>query len=182
MKIKPITLKNNIVVQELEKELLAYDLQTNKAFCLNETSAIVFQLCDGKRNITEISDLMSQKLKNLVGEDFIILALNELRRDGLLENDAVFIEYFSKFSRRELVKQVGTASMIALPFITSVTAPRAVDAQSSCLTNGVSCTFSNFTQSDCCSNLRCGFTRASPRCDPSALIAGRVEGALLVVY
>ena len=69
MKIKPISKKQNIVVQDLEKELLVYDLQTNKAFCLNETSAIVFQLCNGKRTVTEIADALSVKLKTLVSED-----------------------------------------------------------------------------------------------------------------
>jgi hypothetical protein len=43
----PISRQNNIVTQEVESELLIYDLVENKAFCLNETSAFVWQNCDG---------------------------------------------------------------------------------------------------------------------------------------
>lgn len=123
---------SEILVQELENELLVYDLETNKAFCLNETSAIVFQLCDGTRTVADIGDLMSQKLKILASEDFVWLALNELRKDGLLENSNDLDNYFAGMSRREMVRKVGLASMIALPLISSVVAPLAIQAQSGC--------------------------------------------------
>jgi hypothetical protein len=37
----PKNRKNDIVIQELKDEILIYDLTTNKAYCLNETSAAV---------------------------------------------------------------------------------------------------------------------------------------------
>jgi hypothetical protein len=37
---KPISRQQNIVVQDLGSEVLIYDLTINKAFCLNETSAL----------------------------------------------------------------------------------------------------------------------------------------------
>ena len=57
---------SEILVQELENELLVYDLKTNKAFCLNETSAIVFQLCDGTKTVAEISQMLNQNLKQFI--------------------------------------------------------------------------------------------------------------------
>ena len=42
-----------LVVSELENELLIYDLKINKAFRLNETSAMVRQLCGGRNSISE---------------------------------------------------------------------------------------------------------------------------------
>jgi hypothetical protein len=133
MKIKPFSRKQNIVVQELENELLVYDLQTNKAYCLNETSAIVYGFCDGTKSIAELSDLMSRKLKTLVSEDFVRLALNELNDNGLLVNADEFEGYFTRLSRREIVRKVGLASMIALPLISSVVAPNAAMAASQAL-------------------------------------------------
>lgn len=130
MNIKPLAKTKEILVQELENELLVYDLQTNKAFVLNETSALIFQLCDGTKTIAEISDSMSRKLKTLVSEDFILLALNELKKDGLLEDDAQLNSYFAEFSRREMVRKIGLASMIALPLVSSVVAPSAAMAAS----------------------------------------------------
>lgn len=130
MKIKPKSKKQNVVVQELENELLVYDLQTNKAFCLNETSAMVFQLCNGKRTVSEIADALSVKLKTLVSEDYVRLTLHELNRDGFLENSDEIITYLNGISRREMVRKVGLASMIALPLISSVVAPNAAMAAS----------------------------------------------------
>ncbi|NJM54458.1 MAG: PqqD family peptide modification chaperone [Blastocatellia bacterium] len=63
---KPVSRQANIVVQDLESEVSIYDLSINKALCLNETSALVFQLCDGTNSVAEISNLMSVKLKTLV--------------------------------------------------------------------------------------------------------------------
>jgi hypothetical protein len=40
--IKPISRKSHIVVQYFGNEILIYDLTENKAFCLNETSALVW--------------------------------------------------------------------------------------------------------------------------------------------
>jgi Coenzyme PQQ synthesis protein D (PqqD) len=130
MKNTPISRQSNLVVQELEKELLVYDLSTNKAYCLNETSALVYQLSDGKRTVQEISDLMSAKLNTLVSEDFVWLALNELKRDGLIENADEMKVYFAGINRREVVKKIGFASMIALPIVSSVVAPNAAMASS----------------------------------------------------
>ena len=39
---------SDIIIQETAKELLLYDLTLHKAFCLNETAAIVWRNRDGK--------------------------------------------------------------------------------------------------------------------------------------
>jgi hypothetical protein len=130
MEFAPICRKTDIVVQEIESEFLIYDLKINKAYCLNETSAMVYQLCDGKRTVAEISDLMSSRLNALVSEDFVYLALRELERENLLEDNQQFEDKFAGMNRREIVKKVGLTSMIALPLISSVIAPPAASAQS----------------------------------------------------
>ena len=70
----------DIVVQEFADEILIYDLQTNKAFCLNETSAIIWQSCDGKNNISEITEFISRKTNSSVSEDLIWLAIDQLKK------------------------------------------------------------------------------------------------------
>jgi hypothetical protein len=151
MNNKPISRKTNIVVQDLENEVLIYDLTINKAFCLNQTSRLVFELCDGKRTIADISDEMSKRLKTLISEDFVYLALDELKKNNLLENSDELTNHFVGMSRREVVKRVGLASMIALPVISSVIAPSAAMAQSgAALGIGAICTTSPQCQSGNC--------------------------------
>lgn len=131
---------DDIVVQDLESEVLIYDLKSNKAFCLNETSALVWRFCDGTKSVAEINESVSKKLKLDVSEEIIWLALDQLKQDNLLVGDDGVQVKFNGLSRREVIRKVGAASMIALPFIASLVAPRSVDAQSTCA--AVSCTCS----------------------------------------
>ena len=78
-KVKPISRKADIVVQELYKEILIYDLSIHKAFSLNETSALVWQACDGSRTIADISDAVGKQLNSQVNEDIIWLALDQFK-------------------------------------------------------------------------------------------------------
>ncbi|MCB1023717.1 MAG: hypothetical protein KDB79_04975 [Acidobacteria bacterium] len=150
MNSKPISRKTNIVVQDLENEVLIYDLNINKAYCLNQTAGLVFQFCDGTNTVSEISGLMSSKMKKPVSDEFVWLALTELKKDDLLENAAKIKDHFSGISRREAVRRVGLASLVALPVISSLIAPNAAMAQSGCAINGAACTFAANTQSNCC--------------------------------
>lgn len=128
-RMKPVTRKNDIVVQELKDETLVYNLKTNKAYCLNETSALAWQLCNGHRTISEISDEMSKRLKTLISDDFVLLALDQFK-DGLLENENEIADHFAGLSRRAVIRKVGFASTVALPMISSLLAPEASMAQS----------------------------------------------------
>ena len=96
----PKTRQSNMVQQELESEVLIYDLISHKAFCLNKTSALVYQLADGTKTVAEISRLMSIKLKSKVPEDLVWLALNELKNNNLLEYEAEVSNHFAGLSRR----------------------------------------------------------------------------------
>jgi hypothetical protein len=156
VKANPKTRANEIILQELDKELLIYDLESNKAYCLNETLALVWQMCDGNKSVSEISQLITKKLKSTVGEDFVWLAIEQLKKENLLENSTEIVVDFNGLSRREMIRKVGLASMIALPVIASLVAPTSAMAQSAgCQSTGQSCTFNNYTQSNCCDDLRC---------------------------
>lgn len=139
----PKSRQSNIVVQETGNELFVYDLITNKAFCLNETSKIVFEACDGK---TIFDDLKS---KYRFTDALIFLTLNELKRENLLENQN-FVSPFSGMSRREMVRQAGLSSIAALPLISTVIAPPATQALSGPPPAAPACTTSgNLSQSIC---------------------------------
>lgn len=117
---------NEIVVQEVEDEILIYDLKTNKIYSLNETSSFVWKNCDGKQSVEEIIWKLNRQFQTKVDEDFIYLALDNLQKENLLETEVELL----KMPRRELIKKIGLSSMIALPLITSFFAPTAANAQS----------------------------------------------------
>lgn len=127
---KSLSRQADVLVQDLENELLIYDSRINKAYCLNQTAALVFQLSDGTRTALEISELMSRKLGTVVGEDFVWLALQGLEKVNLMENGKEPADYFAGVSRREVIRKVGLASMVAFPVVASVVVPSAAAAQS----------------------------------------------------
>lgn len=131
----PLSRKEDIVVQELDGEVLIYDLKDNKAFCLNETSALVWQMCDGENSISEISKGLSKKLNSPANEDLVWLALDQLKKEKLIENEVETPASFAGMNRRDVIKKVGLASMIALPVVAGLVAPTAANAASVCVKN-----------------------------------------------
>lgn len=129
MKTLPQARRHNILVQDAGKELLLYDLKTNKAYCLNKTSKIVFEACDGNTDFGEF------KRKNNFTDDLIYFALDEFKRENLLDEIDNFISPLNGMTRREMIRKVGLATMVALPILTSITAPLAAHAASG-LSNG----------------------------------------------
>jgi Coenzyme PQQ synthesis protein D (PqqD) len=128
--VKPISRKSDLVTQEHEKEILIYDLLTDKAFSLNESSSLIWSLCNGKNSVSEITAELSRKLNSSVGEDFVWLALEQLKKDDLLANGEEISIDFGNLSRRDVIRKVGFATLAALPVITAVSAPSAVRAAS----------------------------------------------------
>ena len=143
MKNKPIARKSDLVIQEAGDELLIYDLKTNKAYCLNETSAIVWQLCDGDNSIEKIANEMSKQLKVEISEDFVWLAIDQLNKDELIENVENLNNQSANLSRREIIRKVGFASAVALPIVSGIIAPKAISAQSGGLPLFATCTGPN---------------------------------------
>jgi len=126
----PKARKKNIVVQELEDETLVYDLDSNKAACLNETSRMIWNYCNGKNSIDEIADLVSVEAKSLVSTELVELCIEQLMRESLLDNNCDLTTSLTGLSRREAVKRIGLSVAVALPIVASIAAPSAVEAQS----------------------------------------------------
>lgn len=124
-KIKPLSRKDDLVIQELNGEVLIYDLRANKAFCLNETSARVWQACDGRNSVSDIS-------RQIGSDDLVWLALNDLKKEKLVEHELPTPAKFEGMTRRQVVKNIGLSSLLALPIIAGMTAPAAAQTASVC--------------------------------------------------
>lgn len=122
MRKLPKSRDENIVVQNLETEVLIYDILMDTAYCLNETSAKVFNHCDGKTSFDELK----QKFK--LTDEVIYLALDELKKHNLLVEE--YASPFAGMTRREAVRRVGLTTFAALPLIATVVAPTAANAAS----------------------------------------------------
>src|SRR5437868_14163592 len=125
---KPKSRKANIVVQEYDGEILIYDLENNKAFCLNQTSALVWQACDGKRTIADITDWLGNHLNSQTNEDVVWFALDQLSKENLIEEKTAPLNKFKGLNRREVIRKIGLAAAVSLPVIAALSAPIAASA------------------------------------------------------
>ena len=154
----PLARFESIIVQELKDEILVCDTKSNRVFCLNQTAGEVWKLCDGKTDVRQIAEKMTKKLRANVGEEMVLFSLEELSRENLLARKVSTKELFANVPRREVIRKIGLSSMIALPLITAVTMPKAVQAQSGCpapggggpIPNGCPCLDCSECESGCC--------------------------------
>ncbi len=87
----PLSRKENLLIQELAGETLIYDLLENQAYCLNETSSFIWQLCDGNKTVREITESVGKELKHPVTEDLVWLAIIQFKKDELLADNSIKI-------------------------------------------------------------------------------------------
>jgi hypothetical protein len=135
----PIARQDGLLVRELNNEVLVYDLFRDRAHCLNTAAAMVWRSCDGKSRISEISQAMQSSADGSLNEEAVWLAIEQLQRAHLIEASSAPETVFRRLSRRDLIKKAGIAAAVALPFVTSITAPKAVEA-ATCLAPNAPCT------------------------------------------
>ena len=104
-------------MQEANGETMVYDLTIDKAYLLNETSAFVWRMCDGKRDLADIGKALAEKTHQPIDENIVKLAIEQLKTNNLLSDAENIKDFFTKTSRRKAIKQIGLATMIALPGI-----------------------------------------------------------------
>lgn len=126
----PMARQNGLVVQEMPDEVLVYDLDTNKAHCLNQSAAFVWRSCNGTNSVADIVRQFEANGQGKVTEDFVWLAIDQLNENGLIEGD--ISPRFAGQSRRQVLKTIGLASMVALPVIASLVAPQKALGTASC--------------------------------------------------
>src|SRR5215207_7182513 len=82
----PLARQRDVVVQEVDKEFLVYDLRTDMIHSLTHTSAEL-------------------KRGHKFSDDLVHLALDQLREVHLIETDDRFVSTLAGMSRREAIRR-----------------------------------------------------------------------------
>ncbi len=130
--IRPQARVEGLVIQEVADEVLVYDLDWDKAHCLNQSAAIVWKHCNGKNSVADLAQLLAAEAGLPTNEAMVWLALEQLGKARLLPERLAPASGQAKMSRREVMRKVGLASIIALPLVTSILAPTVAQAGSAC--------------------------------------------------
>lgn len=152
---QPRARTERIIVKEVQDEVLVYDMDRDRAHCLNLSAAAVWKKCDGRNTPAQIANSLRAESQANVNEDFVWLALDQLARDHLLEEPLEWPAAIPRLTRREAVRRIGIGAAIAIPLVTSILAPTPAQA-ATCLAKGLSCS----SPIQCCS----GTCRPSTKC------------------
>ena len=146
---KPLARKEGLVIQELPDEVLVYDLDRDRAHCLNETAAFVWQRCDGRTSTVEIARSLGKKVNAPVDEKVVWFAIDQLGRNHLMATPAP-PQLVAGMNRRDMVRALGLAAAVAVPVVASIVAPTPAQA-TTCVGAGGSCASGEI----CCVGLGC---------------------------
>jgi hypothetical protein len=127
-----------LVIQEMPDEILVYDKTTDQAHCLNHAAAFVWRACNGQQQPREIARELTIQLDAAVSENFVLLALAELEKVNLLEQQGSELTFSARQSRRQMVRTLGLAATIVLPLVSSITVPTPAQA-ATCTPSGQPC-------------------------------------------
>ena len=155
--IQPRARKADLIVKEMPDEVLVYDLVRDKAHCLNRTAALVWNYCDGKTSVEEMTGRLNKELQAPIDERVVWLALNQLDKNHLLEESVASPPAMAGINRREVIRALGVAAIVAVPVITSIVAPTPAQAATG-LPPGSACC----SPAECQSGVCAGFSNPCP--------------------
>jgi len=126
-----------LIVQPAGKEIVVYEIATDRASALSETASAVFRLCDGTRDARQIAVEIGQDV------ELVNAALGRLARANLLESSHEFrMPRGSRPSRRELMRKAGFTAAAAIPLVTTISSPspaQTVSVQACINLPGIAC-------------------------------------------
>jgi hypothetical protein len=148
--IVPAARFKELVTSEIGDEVLVYDEASHHIHQLNQVSATVWRLCNGRRSVADLAH------ETGMTAELVQVALGKLADAMLLDGDLPA----GVQSRRRFLKKAALAGGVALPVLVSVSAPTAVQASSHCGAINAVCGLGDFPS--CCSGSFCYNNRCVP--------------------
>jgi hypothetical protein len=150
---RPMARTDGLLVEELDGEVLIYDIERHRAHCLNAAAATVWRACDGTRTEAELTEVME---RSFPGSDCDAAAygLGLLRARDLVAAPPPGSAPRKGVTRREILRKVaigGLAVGLGIPVVKSIVAPKPAQAFS-CVPTAGECTSS----AQCCSGVCLG--------------------------
>ncbi len=121
----PLARAIDVVVTETAGEVLVYDTTVHHIHHLNEPTAVIWRLCDGRRSVVDLVRLARLEMDDGVDEAVVRQALTKLDDANLLAEPLEPGLRLKAASRRSLMKKAALASTIV-----SISAPAAAMAGS----------------------------------------------------
>ncbi|HET6771648.1 MAG TPA: hypothetical protein VFH75_08420 [Actinomycetota bacterium] len=115
----PLARTERLIIEDIGAETVVFDEDTGQAHQLSPIASIVFARSDGGNSVTQLAELASSALGEVVDERHVRVALAHLDEQGLMASSPRTI------SRRTMLRRTGAAAGVAFatPVITSIMTP-----------------------------------------------------------
>lgn len=123
--MKPKRRQEALVVHELPGEVLVYDLERHKAFCLSKNIAWIWRHCTGQRTPRQIARALETEIGAPVGEDVMGVALHRLSKVHLLREPIAPPASGARSSRRQLLRHAAALGGLTILAISAPTVGQA---------------------------------------------------------
>lgn len=124
----PLARRDDLLIEELDGELVVYDLRAHQVSCLNPAAAVVWRLCDGARDASQLAAELAARTRLPNDPELALLCLSQLRSADLLMPSEPLPAVTRRRLMRRLALKAGLAAM--LPLVTSVRAEAQVSLAS----------------------------------------------------
>jgi hypothetical protein len=126
---KPRSRRERVVAQPFGDDLLLYDLDSNRAHCLNAPAAFVWNACDGTQNERDLSVALSERFGLPQDSRVLLSTLQALDDAGLMLTACTKVTVAARHkpraqSRRQALRAL-CAGALLVPSVLSITAPTA---------------------------------------------------------
>jgi hypothetical protein len=125
---RPRARSERLVTRMVGEELLVYDLDRHKAYCLNPVATQVFRYSDGQTTIAEMIPRIRSAVGLPIDDQAIQLGLMRLEAAHLLLDGSV--DPTLRTSRREVLRTLGKTAAVVVPVVTALTVPTPAQAAS----------------------------------------------------
>jgi len=114
-----------IHIERAADEILAVKTATSEAHALNQSAAVIFDLCDGTVSKSEMAARLQRRTGLPADEEIVDLALAELADAGLITLDSP--EFVATVTRRSLIRRfaLSAAAVAMLPIVETILVPPA---------------------------------------------------------
>ena len=119
--MRPLARRDALLLQTVGSQLVVYDRKRRRLHVLNRSAALVWQHCNGQRDLAQLAQIVGRELGTPADDEVIRLALQKLDDAELLIAWQDSAPHADAVSRREMMSRAmgGLAAAVLMPVVTS---------------------------------------------------------------
>ena len=119
--MRPLARRDALLLQNVGDQLVVYDQKRQRLHVLSRSAALVWQHCDGGRDVGQLAAIVGQELGAPAGDEVVLSALEQLDAAELLIARQAATTSADSVTRREMMSRAlgGLAAGVLLPVVTS---------------------------------------------------------------